>query len=206
MRTNILPLAMEVVIMIKKRDLLREDNVTYDDYASFDDGNRYELVDGHLEIMSPGPNSIHQCISFEIQKRITQTCEKDAIILYAPIDVILSAREVRQPDLIILLRTHLRLLSKRGIEGAPDIVVEILSPSTAKRDKMSKMTTYAKHGIPEYWIVDPSNGYLELYQLEKDRYTLANIFAEKDSVSSRILHCVSFTMQEIMDSLPDVLK
>lgn len=152
-----------------KKNLLREEDLTYDDYARFHDGQRYELVDGRLELMSPGPNSIHQLVSFEIQKRISQCCEKDAIILCAPIDVILSPREVRQPDLVILLRTNLNRLTKRGIEGAPDMVVEILSPSTAKRDKLSKMVSYARHGIPEYWIV-------------------------------------AFTMQDIIDSLPDVLK
>jgi Uma2 family endonuclease len=189
-----------------RRNLLREENLTYEDYAGLDDGQRYELVDGRLELMSPGPNSIHQLVSFEIQKRISRTCEKDAIILNAPIDVILSPREVRQPDLVILLRTHLHILTKRGIEGAPDLVVEILSPSTAKRDKLSKMISYAKHRIPEYWIVDPSDCFLEQYQLHDDKYILSNVFAEGDIIGSNILPCVSFTMQEIMDSLPDVLK
>ncbi|OUS77787.1 hypothetical protein B1748_03110 [Paenibacillus sp. MY03] len=192
----------------KNRDLLREETITYDDYAGFDDGNRYELVDGRLELMSPGPNSIHQLVSFEIQKRISRTCENEAIILFAPLDVILSEREVRQPDLIILLRSNLHRLVYRGIEGPPDIVVEILSQSTAKRDKLSKMISYAKHGIPEYWIVNHSECFLEQYLLNRDSntYTLANVFAGDDVVSSPILSCISFSMQDIMDSLPDVLK
>lgn len=192
--------------MNDKRDLVHESNVTYDDYANFDDGNRYELVDGKLELMIPGPNSIHQIISFQLQRRISDTCEQEAIILDAPIDVILSQHEVRQPDLVILRRTNLHRLTKRGIEGPPDVVVEILSPSTAKRDKMSKMFSYAKYGIPEYWIVDPSDYFLELYQLDGDRYELSNVFAQDDQVRSKMLPCVSITMQEIMDSLPEVLK
>jgi Uma2 family endonuclease len=189
-----------------RKDLLREENVTYEDYANFHDDNRYELVDGRLELMSPGPNSVHQLVSFEIQKRIAHTCEKDAIILNAPIDVILSSKEVRQPDLVILLRTHLHQLTRRGVEGAPDVVIEILSPSTAKRDKMSKMVSYAKHGIPEYWIVDPSDCFLEQFYLQNDHYILTNVFAEGDAVSSQVLPCLSFTMQEVMDSLPEGLK
>ncbi|GBG08608.1 hypothetical protein PAT3040_03196 [Paenibacillus agaridevorans] len=192
----------------KNRDLLREDNVTYDDYAGFDDGNRYELVDGRLDLMSPGPGSIHQLVSFEIQKRISRTCDNEAIILCAPLDVILSEQEVRQPDLVILLRSNLHKLVPKGIEGPPDIVVEILSPSTAKRDKLFKMISYARHGIPEYWIVNHSSCFLEQYLLDRDTraYSLANVFAQDDPVSSPTLSCLSFSMQDIMDSLPDVLK
>lgn len=192
----------------KGRDLLREDNVTYGDYAEFDDGNRYELVDGRLELMSPGPNSVHQLVSSEIQKRISDTCMQDAIVLYAPIDVILSDREVRQPDLVILLRAHIHRLAKYGIEGPPDIVVEILSPSTAKRDKQSKMASYARHSIPEYWIVDPSHYFLEQYLLDaqSQAYTLADIYAQDDIIASPTLSCIHFSMQEIANSLPEALR
>jgi len=189
-----------------ERDMLREENLTYDDYASWDDGNRYELVDGRLEAMSPGPNTTHQWVSFEIQKRISQTCSEEAVIFYAPIDVILSPREVRQPDLVVILRSNLGIVTKRGIEGPPDIVAEILSPSTAKRDKLSKTAAYAKYGIPEYWIVDPSEYYVEQHLLENGKYVLANVFAGEDPVVSPRLPCVSFTMQEIADSLPDALR
>ncbi|HZG78366.1 MAG TPA: Uma2 family endonuclease, partial [Paenibacillus sp.] len=120
-----------------QRDLLREDNVTYEEYAEWDDGNRYELVDGRLELMSPGPNSTHQLVTVELLKRISRSCDDVAVIFTAPIDVILAAKEVRQPDLVILLRSNLHRLTKRGIEGPPDIVAEILSPSTSKRDRLS---------------------------------------------------------------------
>lgn len=189
-----------------KRDLLREENLTYDDYAAWDDGNRYELVGGRLELMSPGPNTTHEWVTVELLKQLSYTCEDTALIFTAPIDVILSLSEVRQPDLVILLRTNIQRLSKRGIEGPPDIVAEILSPSTSKRDKLSKMLSYAKHGIPEYWIVDPSNFYLEQHLLDSNTYVLANVFAGEDVVTSPRLPCVSFTMQGIADTLPDVLK
>lgn len=189
-----------------KRDLLREENLTYDDYAGFDDGNRYELVEGRLELMSPGPNTAHQWVSFEMQKRIAHTCQDYAMILCAPIDLILARNEVRQPDLVIILRSNAHILTKRGIEGPPDIVAEILSPSTSKRDKLSKTAVYAKYGIPEYWIVDPANFYLEQYVLENGRYTLANLFAGLDVVASPRLPCVSFSMQEIADTLPEALR
>ena len=189
-----------------RRDLLREDDVTYDEYAAWDDGNRYELVDGRLELMSPGPNSTHQFVAVELLTRISQTCKDVAVIFTAPIDVILAPNEVRQPDLVILLRSNLQLLTKRGIEGPPDIVAEILSPSTSKRDRLSKTAVYAKYGIPEYWIVDPAHFYLEQHVLEDGRYRLANLFAERDVVASPRLPCVSFSMQDIADTIPEQLK
>ncbi|TLS51640.1 Uma2 family endonuclease [Paenibacillus antri] len=189
------------------RDMLREENLTYDDYASWDDGNRYELVDGRLELMSPGPNTAHQWISMEILKRITQTCSNEAVILAAPLDVILSPREVRQPDLVVVLRQNLHIVTKRGIEGAPDIVAEILSPSTAKRDKIGKMRAYAAYGIPEYWIVDPAACVLDQYMLAADgKYELSNVYAGEEPVVSPRLPCLAFAMQEIADSLPEALR
>lgn len=189
----------------KKRDLLREENLTYDDYANFDDGNRYELAGGKLELMS-GPSTLHQSVSFELQRKIADTCANDALIFYASIDVILSPQEVRQPDLVVIKRTRMHLLSKRGIEGPPDIVVEILSPSTAKRDKISKMKIYADHGIPEYWIVEPAGETLELYSLVDGSFKLTNVYAESEVVESQVLPCISFTMQDIMDRVPEVLR
>jgi Uma2 family endonuclease len=186
--------------------LLRENDVTYDEYAAWDDGNRYELVDGRLELMSPGPNSTHQLVAVEMLTRISQTCKDVALILTAPIDVILAPKEVRQPDLVILLRSNLHRLTKRGIEGPPDIVAEILSPSTSKRDRLSKTAAYAKYGIPEYWIVDPAHFYLEQHVLEDGRYRLANLFAERDVVATPRLPCVSFSMQDIADTLPEQLR
>jgi Uma2 family endonuclease len=83
-----------------------------------------------------------------------------------PEDGILKSTEVRQPDIVMIHRNRLNIITKRGIEGASDLVVEILSPSSIKRDKVSKLKSYAQYKIPEYWIVDPSNGILEQYILE----------------------------------------
>lgn len=185
-----------------KRDIVKESGLTYDDYASLDDGNLYELVEGKLELMSPAPTVTHQMVSFEMQKNIARGCESDYIILYAPVDVILSANEVRQPDLVLVHRKRMDILSKRGVEGAPDLVVEIISPSTLKRDKIDKLKTYAYFHVPEYWIVDPENGILEQYVLLEGRYDPVNIFQENEAVISPNIPCISFTMAAIMDNIP----
>ncbi|GGB36338.1 Uma2 family endonuclease [Virgibacillus dakarensis] len=188
----------------KDNDMIKESNLTYDDYASIDDGNRYELVNGQLELMSPAPAVTHQLISHQMQKIITHSCESDYFILYAPVDVILSSKEVRQPDLVLLHRSRIDILRNRGIEGAPDLVVEILSPSTLKRDKIDKLKTYARYKIPEYWIVEPASGMLEQYTLQDEQYTIFNVFQHNDNVSSPNVSCISFTMEEIMNNIPDI--
>ena len=184
--------------------MIREGGLTYDDYASLDDGNRYELVDGRLELMSPGPSLTHQLVSYEVQRNIARTCEKDYVILYAPVDLILSDSEVRQPDILLVRRDRMHILSKRGVEGAPDLVVEIVSPSTVKRDKLDKLRTYARYGITEYWIIDPEMGVLEQFMLQGERYEIENIFQGDDLVASPNIPCVTFTMQEIMDRIPKI--
>jgi Uma2 family endonuclease len=183
-------------------DQLKESGLTYNDYAAIEDGNRYELVAGQLELMSPGPTTIHQLVSAELFKRFSDSCESDYIILPAPIDVILAPTEVRQPDLVVVNRSRMEILSNRGVEGAPDLVVEILSPATLKRDKIDKLKTYAKYGIQEYWIVDPVTGILEQYILSAERYDLINIFQEEEVVTSPHIRCVSFTMAQIMEKIP----
>ena len=188
----------------KKSDKIKENSLTYDDYAAIDDGNRYELRQGQLERMSPAPSSIHQMINFQIQKCLTKSCEDAYFILHAPIDVILSEEEVRQPDVVLIHRDRKGIIKKRGITGAPDLVVEILSPSTLKRDKIDKRKTYENYAVPEYWIVDPDSFVLEQFVLKNGQYELFNIFQQDETITSPNIRCTSFTMAEIMVNIPDI--
>lgn len=188
----------------KKRDKVKESFLTYEDYAAIDDENRYELVQGQLELMSPAPSPVHQMISVEIHKNLTRNCEEAYFILYAPIDVILSEEEVRQPDIVLIHRERKHIIKKRGITGAPDLVVEILSPSTLKRDKIDKRKTYAHYAVPEYWIIDPASFVLEQFVLKNGHYELINIFQQNETVTSANIHCASFTMAEIKKNIPDI--
>src|SRR5690625_1535069 len=185
-----------------KKDILKENNLTYDDYASIDDQNRYELVQGQLELMSPSPSTVHQLLVSEIYELISLSCKSDYFIFFAPIDVILSSTDVRQPDIVLVNRQRIDILTNRGIEGSPDLVVEILSPSSLKRDKVDKLKTYAHYNIPEYWIVDPTSEILEQYVLTKDHYEIINVFQEDDQINSPNIACVSFTMNTVMDTIP----
>jgi Uma2 family endonuclease len=129
---------------------VKEQGATYEDYAAIpDEAGRSELLDGELFAISPTPSPIHQLVSKELRKALYQ-CDNDYFVLNAPIDLILSQYSVLQPDIVMLRKDKVHLLTKRGIEGPPDVVVEILSPSTAAKDRGKKMDIYAHYGVPEY--------------------------------------------------------
>ncbi|WP_059105361.1 Uma2 family endonuclease [Shouchella shacheensis] len=187
-----------------EKNIIKENNLTYDDYAALDDQKRYELAGGKLELMSPSPSTIHQLVSAELNEAITHSCKPDYFIFCAPIDVIFSSKDVRQPDIALVDRKRVEILTNRGIEGSPDLVVEILSPSSLKRDKIDKLKSYADYSVPEYWIVDPSHGSLEQYVLRDKSYDIINIFQDDETVASPTIACISFTMKRVMDNIPSL--
>lgn len=186
-------------------DRVKEPPVTYEVYADMpDDGNRYEILDGVLEMMSPGPSTVHQGVSGKLYL-LTQSCAEEYVIYMAPLDIILDRTNVLQPDLVMIRRDRLDIVTMRGIEGAPDLVVEVLSPGSRKRDKVRKAAIYARYGVPEYWIVDPLARTLEQHILASDHYIIGNLFEEGDTVQSDKLPCVSFTVSELFQD-PGVRK
>ena len=187
----------------------RETPMTYEDYLQMpDDGKRYELVDGQLELMSPGPARTHQIIGRHLSHLLSLSCASEYEIVMAPVDVVLSPVEVRQPDLVMIHLSRMSIYKARGgIEEPPDLVVEILSPSSQKRDKVAKRRAYARFGVPEYWILNPDDETLEQNLLNSaGAYELADIYTGDEPIRSERLACVSFSMNEIMSrvrNLPD---
>jgi Uma2 family endonuclease len=189
----------------KKPEVIKETPLTYDDYASLpDDGNRYELASGALELMSPAPSPRHQAYSNQLQYTLNRSCQSEYLIFSAPVDVILSNTEVRQPDLLMVHRSRSSILTKRGVEGPPDLVVEIMSAYSRKRDKVHKTRSYARHGVPEYWIIDLTTLTLEQYLLNGESYQIHNVYAEDEIVQSERISCVAFSMYELVRSVPDL--
>lgn len=185
-------------------DAIKERQVTYEIYAAMpDDGVRYEVIDGSLEAMFPSPSTTHQAVIRELGFIILQSCKSDYIIYYAPLDVILSEKNVLQPDIVMIHRSRSHIVADRGIEGPPDLVVEIVSPSSRKRDKVVKAKKYAEYGVEEYWIVDAETRTLEQYRLEGSVYEIVNLFEGDDVVNSDKLPCVSFAVSDIFRELPN---
>jgi Uma2 family endonuclease len=148
--------------------------LTYRDYEALPaDGRRYELHDGELSV-TPAPGTRHQRVSSALNSILKAyvTSHRLGEVLYAPIDLILADTTVVQPDLVYLEPTRAHLVSDRGIEGPPTLVIEILSPSTTTIDRSRKHQLYADHGIPYYWLVDPENRTVEALGLDAGRYAL----------------------------------
>jgi Uma2 family endonuclease len=139
-------------------DVSGRTTLTYRDYEALPaDGRRYELHDGELSV-APSPGTRHQRIigTMHVLLRAHVEAHRLGEIFLSPVDCILSDTTIVQPDLVYLDPTRARLVSERAIEGPPTLVVEILSPSTTRIDRSRKRQLYAHHGIPYYWIVDPT--------------------------------------------------
>ena len=146
---------------------------TYADYYSWDDDKRWELIDGIAYAMAPAPSPSHQSISGNIFGQIWQfLCGKKCRLFHAPLDVRLNADTkddtVVQPDIVIICDES--KINDRGCAGAPDMVVEILSPSSVEHDMVRKYELYLKYGVREYWIVDPKTETVAVHILAGGTY------------------------------------
>ena len=144
--------------------------LTYDDFVRFpDDGLRHELIDG-AHYVSPSPVPLHQRVSKRLHRALEDYFEARRLgeVFYAPVDVVLTNHDVVVPDLVVVAKAS--QVSDRAIEGAPLLVVEILSPSSVRRDRRVKFDRYAVLGIAHYWIVDPKARAIECYRLQPGGY------------------------------------
>jgi len=142
---------------------------TYDEFARLpDDGKRYEIIAGEL-VVSSSPHHKHQLASIRITGVFENfTREHGVGQLYGPLDVLLSGSDYLVPDLVFLRRDRRGILSDRGLEGPPDLVIEIVSPSSSFRDRGLKRERYALFGVPLYWVVDVALQQIEVYRLAED--------------------------------------
>lgn len=161
---------------------------TYDDYYALTDEKRYELIEGDL-YMVPSPYFYHQIVSGNIEFMLRDFVKKRnlGIVVYAPIDVVLSPEDVLQPDILFISKERRHIITEKNVSGAPDLVIEILSPSTQERDKLVKRNLYAKYGVKEYWIVDPSAKNIEILSLSGQGYKLFGVFFIDDVLSSPLI-------------------
>jgi Uma2 family endonuclease len=151
------------------------------------DGKRREIVDGEM-VVSPSPSLTHQRVLRSLAYALMKYLEANPIgeVFVAPLDVILGELDVLEPDIFFVLNEH-RPILRDWVRGAPDLVVEILSPTTAANDRGPKLKAYARHQVPEYWIVDPESCTLEVYRLAQNGYELTRIFSVEEALTSTLL-------------------
>jgi Uma2 family endonuclease len=163
-------------------------------------GPRYQLIQGDL-FMAPAPNRFHQEISRNLQFELHSYLKRNPIgkLFDAPFDVYLDEVNVFQPDLIVVLNERLEILTEAGAEGAPDLVVEILSPKTRHLDLVNKKQEYARAGVKELWIIDPEPRSITIYQFASDGVEKTRQLVEEDALSTDLLpgfHLASETIFE----------
>ena len=172
--------------------------LTYADYMKTSDDERYELLNGEL-IMSPSPKEIHQDISGNLYFRLRAFVRERSLgkVYFSPFDVVLSDTDVVQPDLLFVSNERADIITADNIQGAPDLVVEILSPATAERDRTVKLDLYAQHGVKEYWIVDPDAKTVKVLLRGESRFEVSGIYGEGQSLRSPTLAGFSVALEEI---------
>ena len=172
--------------------------LTYQDYAKTSDDERYELIDGEL-IMSESPIIAHQDNRMELGNRMwifVKTTDAGKVYT-ADTDVVLSDTDVVQPDIMFISKERQHIIGEKNIQGAPDLVIEILSPSTARRDWGVKRELYAKHGVKEYWIADPANKIVWVMQLTNGVLEIQQTCHPGDTIASSVLAGFAVAVNDI---------
>jgi len=168
----------------------------YREYCCFpDDGRRHEIIDGD-HYVNPAPSTYHQTVSRRLQHQVYTQIELTGrgVVYNAPVDVQLTDHDIVQPDLVVVLTSRMQMITPTKIKGVPDLLVEILSPSTASNDATLKKQLYARVGVAEYWIVDPDNHTLEQLVLTDGRYARR---PEAESIPLSILEGVAVRLADV---------
>jgi len=172
---------------------------TYRDYKGLPESEtkRYELLEGEL-VMVPSPSFEHQRISRELELLLGNFVKKNKLgeILDAPFDVHLG-EDVVQPDILFVSKERSGIITEEEIRGAPDLVIEIFSPTTVERDRTYKETLYAREGVREYWMVDPEKKTVQVMTLGKAGFENFGTYGKKDTLKSPIFPALNIKLSQI---------
>ena len=171
---------------------------TYEDYMQTPDDIRYELLDGEL-ILSPSPRTAHQRTSRKILTRLDDFVEENELgeVFDAPYDVVLDNFNVVQPDILFVSNERASIITDLNIQGAPDLVIEILSPSTARRDGTQKRDLYARYGVPEYWQADTDAESVLVLTLQDGEYRVSGVYTKGQTLTSPLLEGFRLNVDDI---------
>ncbi len=172
--------------------------LTYEDYAKTPEGERWELIDGEL-FMAPSPKEAHQRSQMKLGAPMFFFAEEKDLgrVYFAPFDVVLSDTDTVQPDLLFVSKERLDIITADNVQGAPDLVVEIRSPSTARQDWTTKRELYARHGVKEYWLVDPEAATVAVLLLDGGELKVAGVYGIGDTLTSVTLEGFSIALADV---------
>ena len=178
------------------------DKFTYDDYAGWPDDERWELIDGVAYDMSPAPIVKHQTIVGNFFALLREALKgKSCIPIVSPVDVVFSKHDVVQPDIIVVCDPA--KITEKNIQGAPDLVIEILSPSTTSKDRWKKKQLYEKNGVREYVIIDPDGQYVERYLLDESLFDRGEMFEIQQALLLKSLNNLEIPLWEVFEVQPN---
>lgn len=171
---------------------------TYNDYLLLPEDKRYEILDGDLYVV-PAPNIKHQRVSLNLTVALHQHVRDKNLgeILEAPCDVVLSDENVVQPDILFVRKERAGIIGEKNLQAAPDIMIEILSEGTRRKDLDIKKKIYARFGAPEYWIVDPTADTVEVLVWSELGYVTAGLYAKSDRLSSPLLPRLNLPLSQV---------
>ena len=172
--------------------------LTYADYAKTPEGERWELIDGEL-IMAPSPKEAHQSVQVDLGAPMHLFARDNDLgkVYFAPFDVVLSEHDTVQPDLLFVSKDRLHIITADNVQDAPDLVVEIRSPSTARQDWTTKRDLYERHGVREYWLVDPEAATIAVLILTDSKYGVAGTYGIGDTLTSTALEGFSIALADV---------
>lgn len=171
--------------------------LTYEDYAKTPDDERWELIDGEL-LMSPSPKRAHQRNQMKLGSRMSFFAEENDLgEVYSDFDVVLSDTDIVRPDLLFVAKDRLHIVTADNVQGAPDLVVEIRSESTARRDWTIKRDSYERHGVREYWLADPEAATIAVLRLDDGELKVVGVYGESDILTSAVLEGFRVALADI---------
>jgi Uma2 family endonuclease len=179
----------------KQVKAVKEQPETYDPYV------RYEIIEGIRYDMQPSPKVNHQVLVTEVYASIRHTCHSKGIIIVAPMDVHFDEENVVQPDLIFISNENAGIIRNNQIHGTPDLLVEILSPSSGQHDKIRKRKLYEKFGVKEYWIVDPIYSTVDQFVLNNGQLGLHASHDDLSTLTSPYFPCIAVDLQPVFQSI-----
>ena len=162
--------------------LIREEKYKYSDYENWQDSENWEIISGKAYMMAPSPTIKHQNISGNIYNEFKNYVKGKSCKVFYEIDVVLSEEDIVKPDIMVVCDKE--KLGEKNIKGAPDLIVEVLSPSTSRRDKVIKLELYKKYGVKEYWIADPVYREITVHYFTENRSQI--YYTEDEAETSEI--------------------
>lgn len=175
-----------------------QSKLTYQDYLKLPEDQRYEVLEGDL-YMVPAPGMLHQEIlaNLYVALRTYVLERKLGKVYFAPVDVILDDHTIVQPDLLVILNENMTIKRPEGVRGAPNLVVEVLSPGTSHRDRGRKRQLYGRFGVREYWLLDPQGRTLEVAVLRDGELQTVSVASSGDRVHSPLFPDLCIALDDL---------